>query len=125
MTDKKKFSPAERLRSFLYAWDGMKAMFRTEHNLYIHSVLTIIALMLAFILRIPRLELIALMIVIGMVWVAEIFNTVIEKTMDFITSERHPQIKKIKDMAAAGVLITAIIAVIVGTLIFIPKIQFK
>lgn len=125
MTDKKKFSIRDRLRSFVFAWDGLKAMFRTEHNLYIHSALTIIALVVAFILRIPRFELIALVIVIGMVWAAEIFNTVIEKTIDFITTERQPQIKKIKDMAAAAVLITAIVAIIVGALIFIPKIKFK
>lgn len=56
-----------------------------------------------------------------MVWTAELFNTAIEKVMDFISTERLPQIKWIKDMAAAAVLITALAAVIIGALIFIPK----
>jgi diacylglycerol kinase len=56
-----------------------------------------------------------------MVWVAEIFNTAIEKTMDFISRERHPQIKLIKDLAAAAVLVTAFSALITGAIIFIPK----
>ena len=56
-----------------------------------------------------------------MVWTAEIFNTAIEKTMDFISREKHPQIKLVKDLAAAAVLITAVSAIIVGAIIFIPK----
>ena len=57
----------------------------------------------------------------AMVWMAELFNTAIEKTMDFISKEAHPQIKLVKDLAAAAVLIAAIAAVLVGALIFIPK----
>ena len=121
MSGKKPFSTKDRLRSFVYAWDGIKALYQTEHNLYIHTALTVIAFMLAWVLSIPAVEWIALVIVMGMVWVAEIFNTVIEKIMDFITTEKHPLVKKIKDMAAAAVLITAITALIVGALIFIPK----
>ncbi len=76
---------------------------------------------LAIALRIGRGEWMALVIVIAMVWTAELFNTVIEKIMDFLTTERHPQIKAIKDMAAAAVMVTALAAVIVGLIIFIPK----
>ena len=124
MAERQNFRIRDRLKSFRYAWDGIKAMYQTEHNLYIHTVLTVLAFLLAFLLKVPRVEIIALIIVSGMVWVAEIFNTVIEKIMDFITPEKHPLIKKIKDMAAAAVLLTAIIAVIVGGLIFIPKIFY-
>jgi diacylglycerol kinase len=60
-------------------------------------------------------------IVIGLVWVTEILNTCIEKAMDVITIEHHPQIKIIKDLAAGAVLIAALVAVIVGSFIFIPK----
>ncbi|HEY0750684.1 MAG TPA: diacylglycerol kinase family protein [Chitinophagaceae bacterium] len=124
MAERQNFRIRDRLKSFRYAWDGIKAMYQTEHNLYIHTVLTVLAFLLAFLFKVPRVEIIALVIVSGMVWVAEIFNTVIEKIMDFITTEKHPLIKKIKDMAAAAVLLTAIIAVIVGGLIFIPKIFY-
>ena len=122
MSGKKTFSTKDRLKSFVYAWDGIKTMYQTEHNLYIHTALTVIAFILAWVLSIPAIEWMALTIVMGMVWVAEIFNTVIEKIMDFIITEKHPLVKKIKDMAAAAVLITALTAVIVGGLIFIPKI---
>ena len=97
-------------------------MFQSEHNTIIHLVLTVIAVVAGFMLSISRIEWIALIIVIAMVWTAELFNTAIEKTMDFITKERLLQIKLIKDVAAAAVLITAIAAVVVGLLIFIPKI---
>ncbi|MER3464885.1 MAG: diacylglycerol kinase [Chitinophagaceae bacterium] len=118
----KKFSIKERFKSFTYAWGGVKLLFQSEHNTIIHLVLTVIAVVAGFMLSISRIEWIALIIVIAMVWTAELFNTAIEKTMDFITKERLLQIKLIKDVAAAAVLITAIAAVVVGLLIFIPKI---
>ena len=119
--ERKRFSTKERMNSFGYAWMGLKSALRTEHNTWIHLVLTISAIGLAAFLRIDRLEWMALIIVTAMVWTAELFNTVIEKVMDFLSTERHPQIKIIKDMAAAAVLVSAIAAVIVGLLIFIPK----
>ena len=120
--ERRRFSSKERLSSFAYAWAGLKAALRTDHNTWIHLTLTIIAFGLAIALRIDRGEWMALVIVIAMVWTAELFNTVIEKIMDFLTTERHPQIKVIKDMAAAAVMVTALAAVIVGLLIFIPKV---
>ena len=73
------------------------------------------------VLNIERLEWMALVIVIGFVWMAELFNTCLEKVMNFLSTEKHPQIKLIKDMAAAAVLISSLMAVVVGCLIFIPK----
>ena len=117
----KKFSWKERDNSFTYAWAGIKAVFRTEHNTWIHLVLTCMAMVIGLVLKISPGEFIALIIVMTMVWTAEIFNTPIEKTMDFISREKHPQIKLVKDLAAAAVLITAVSAMIVGAIIFIPK----
>ncbi len=119
--EQRKFSWKERGNSFTYAWDGIKAVLRTEHNTWIHLALTVVALSLGFILKISAGEFMGLIIVMTMVWTAEIFNTAIEKTMDFISKERHPQIKLVKDLAAAAVLITALSAIIVGAIIFIPK----
>jgi diacylglycerol kinase (ATP) len=56
-----------------------------------------------------------------LVWVAEIFNTVIEQVMDFISPTYHPQVAFIKDLAAGAVLISAVIAAITGLIVFIPK----
>ena len=119
--EQKKFSWKERGNSFTYAWDGIKAVLRTEHNTWIHLALTVAALALGFVLKISAGEFMGLIIVMTMVWTAEIFNTAIEKTMDFISKERHPQIKLVKDLAAAAVLITALSAIVVGAIIFIPK----
>ena len=122
MMSRKKFSLTDRLKSFSYAWSGIKAVLRTEHNTWIHLTLTVLAIVMGFVLHVTNEELVALIIVIAMVWITELFNTCLEKIMDFISREKHPQIKLIKDMAAAAVLIAAIVAIIVGTIIFIPKI---
>jgi diacylglycerol kinase len=116
------FSFFHRFKSFAYAWSGIKELLRTEHNTWIHLFLTIIAMVLGFILNIGIGEWAALIICMTMVWTAEIFNTCIEKLLDFISKENHPNIKRIKDMAAAAVLIASFAAVIVGAIIFIPKI---
>jgi diacylglycerol kinase len=62
------------------------------------------------------------MLAIGMVWAAEIFNTSIERIMDYLSKEKQPAIKIIKDLAAAAVLVTALTALLVGAFVFIPKI---
>ena len=116
-----RFSWKARLKSFSYAGSGFRALFRTEHNAWIHFTLTGAALLSGVVLGISRVEWIALVIAFGLVWMAEIFNTCLEKVMDFLTEERHPQIKIIKDLAAAAVLTAAIVAFVVGLLIFIPK----
>ena len=121
MSVRKKFSVRERIKSFTYAGDGFKALLRTEHNAYIHLVLAVASVVLGFVMQISRLEFLILIVVIAMVLVAEIFNTAIEKTMDFISNEKHPQIKLVKDLAAAAVLLSAVAAVVVGCLIFIPR----
>ena len=121
MPTRKKFSLKERIKSFSYARDGFKALLRTEHNAYIHVVLAVASLALGLTLGITRLELMLLIVVIALVLVAEIINTAIEKTMDFISTEIHPQIKRVKDLAAAAVLLAAVAAVVVGCLIFVPR----
>jgi diacylglycerol kinase len=119
--EQRRFSWKERGNSFGYAFNGLKAVFRTEHNTWIHFGLTVVALVLGFVLEISRGEFIAIVLSMSMVWTAEIFNTAIEKTMDFISKERHPQIKLVKDLAAAAVLVSAIAALVVGAIIFLPK----
>jgi diacylglycerol kinase len=116
-----RFSWNARAKSFGYAWSGIRALLRTEHNSRIHLAFTVIAMLLGILLKISRFEFITLVIVMALVWICEIFNTCVEKTMDFISLEKHPQIKLVKDLAAAAVLIMAITAIIVGCLIFIPK----
>lgn len=115
------FSWKARLKSFAYAWDGIVSFFRQEHNAQIHLAITFLVLVLSVILGVNKWEAIAVVFSIAFVWMAEMFNTAIEKTMDFVSTEKHPRIKLIKDISAAAVLIAAIAAVIVGCLVFIPK----
>ena len=118
---KNQFSWKERGASFPYAYHGLVALFRTEHNAWIHGGVTIAALLLSTFLQISKLEWMLLILTITMVWTTEIINTAIEKAMDFITTEKHPQIKIIKDLAAAAVLLSAVAALAIGTIIFLPK----
>lgn len=83
---------------------------------------TIAVIIAAVVLKVRGVEAAVLVIVAGLVWVTEIVNTAIEHLANHITKERHPEIKIIKDLAAGAVLFAAIVAVIVGLFIFIPKI---
>ena len=117
----KKFSWRERGNSFGFAWKGIKALFRTEHNAWIHGGVTVIVTLLSALLGVSLTEAALLVLTMAFVWVAEIFNTALEKAMDFISTEKHPQIGLVKDLAAAAVLVSAVAAVIIGLLIFLPK----
>ena len=116
------FSWKARGASFSFAFRGIVALFRTEHNAWLHGGLTASALLLSMLLRISKTEFMLILIAITLVWITEIINTAIEKTMDFISTEKHPQIALVKDFAAAAVLISAVAAFVIGTIIFLPKI---
>lgn len=119
--DPTKFSVRARLKSFVYAWAGIIRFFKTEHNAQIHLAATAVTIILAAVLKVNKTEAVAVIFAIAFVWVTEMINTAIEKLMDFISLERHPQIKNIKDMAAGAVLVAAIVAVIIGCIVFLPK----
>lgn len=117
------FSWKARLKSFVYAWEGIVRFFRVEHNAQIHLGVTFLVLVLSVALGLNKWEAIAVVFSIAFVWIAEMVNTAIEKAMDLISVEKNPQIKLIKDIAAGAVLVAAIAAVIVGCFIFIPKLM--
>jgi diacylglycerol kinase (ATP) len=117
----KEFSFRKRALSFRFAFNGVKSFFREEHNARIHLVATVTVFTGAWLFRLPLREIILLIIVAGFVWAAEIFNTAVEKIMDFISPARHPQVKLVKDLAAAAVLVAAFTALATGLFIFIPK----
>ncbi len=117
----KKFSILDRLKSFKYAFNGLKILFREEHNARVHFFIMALVIALSLFLDISNLEWVAVALSIGFVFMAEIMNTSIENMADFISPEIHPKIKIIKDLAAAAVIVSAITAVIIGFLIFLPK----
>ena len=117
-----RFSLKKRVASFYYAMDGIRWFFKTEHNAWLHLAATVAvgAMMIKY--PVSNIEAVLLVFSIGFVWASEVFNTCIEKIMDFISTEKHPQIRLIKDMAAGAVLIASITALIIGLIVFIPKI---
>jgi diacylglycerol kinase (ATP) len=121
MNAKRNFSVMERMRSILPAINGLRTAVVSEHNLWIHTVATILVAIIAFLLKVSGTEAGILCLTIGFVWCAELINTAIEKAMDFIAVEKHPAIKLVKDTAAAAVLVAAIAAILTGCFIFIPK----
>jgi len=110
------------IKSFGYALNGLCFFLKNEANAIIHLLGAIAALALCFILHCSVVETVLIIGAAGFVWVAELFNTAIEESMDLISLEKNPQIKIVKDIAAAAVLVAAIIALITGAIIFIPKI---
>lgn len=115
------FSLHARGRSFGYAWQGVRNFFRTEHNALLHLVATVLVVVLAVIFPVTAGEAMAVVLAAGMVWAAELFNTAIEKMMDYLSEEKQPAIKYIKDLSAGAVLVAALTALLVGLFVFIPK----
>jgi diacylglycerol kinase len=106
------------LRSFIYAARGIFLVFRYENNTRVHLAAGLAAIILGIVLEISRLEWIAVIMQIGLVWTAEIVNTALEKLVDMISPEFNPKAGVIKDMAAGAVLVTSVMALLVGILIF-------
>ena len=115
------FSVRARLRSFRFAMEGISSFFLREHNAWLHFMATVVVFILAALVGVTKTELLALVFAIGFVWVAEMFNTCIERVMDFVSVKQDAEIKFIKDLAAGAVLTAAVTALIVGLVVFIPK----
>lgn len=120
-TRNKKFSINERLHSFRYGMNGIKIIFRYEHNFRIHCLLAAIVVFAGIFAGLKETEWLVILIVSGLVFISEIFNSAIEYMADYVSPGYSELIRKVKDVAAAAVLISAIISVISGILIFYPK----
>jgi diacylglycerol kinase len=118
-----KFSISKRMKSFGHAFNGLKVLVREEPNARIHLFAAAIAIGLGWFFNVSGIEWIAILFAIGFVIVTEILNTSIENIADFISPEKHVAIKKIKDLAAGAVLISAIVALIIGLTVFIPYVS--
>lgn len=122
MKEKEKFSIAKRLKSFTYAFNGLKVLFAEEHNSRIHLFATVCVIIAGALLKLSVLEWAAVAFAVGLVFSGEIFNSAIEDLSDVVCPERDDRIKKVKDLAAAAVLVNAIAAAVIGLLVFVPKI---
>lgn len=117
-----KFSLIKNLHRFKFAFQGLKVLVKEEHSARIHLFATVCVLASGFIFKISAFEWMAIIFAAGLVISLETVNSSIENMADFISPEKHPRIKKIKDLAAASVLIGAITALAIGLIVFVPKI---
>jgi len=116
---------ASLLESFNYALEGIIHVLRTHRNMRIHFALAIAVLVAAVWVGVARLELIALLISIAFVLIAEMVNSAIEAAIDMATTSFDPLAKLAKDIAAGAVLIAAVNAVAVGYLVFSHELGHK
>ena len=116
------FSLNKRVKSFGFAFNGLKILILEEHNSWIHILVATIVVIAGYFYQLSALEWIAIVFAIGLVIALEIFNSAIENISDFISPSQDHMIKKIKDLSAAGVLVGAITAAIIGLIVFVPKI---
>lgn len=110
-------------RSFSYALRGIGTVFKEEFNATVHLLAAMVAIVLGIVLKVAWFEWIILVLVMGGVFAMELINTSIENLADLYSRELNPKIKKIKDLAAGAVLVASITALVIGLIIFLPKIM--
>jgi len=106
------------LKSFGYAWNGLKVAVKEEPNLKIHLAIAVVVIAMGFYFHISTIEWTVLLILIGGVISLELLNSAIERLTDLVTKERLPLAGKVKDISAAAVLVASVIALLVGITIF-------
>lgn len=115
------FTLKARILSIRHALDGLVVLIQTQPNAWLHLLATIIAISVGIALELSVAEWRWIVLAIALVWVAELFNTAIEFLCDVVSPDLQEGIKKTKDLAAAAVLIAATGAIVIGLLVFVPK----
>lgn len=110
----------KRMASFGYALKGIGTLLQTQPNARIHLVATLAAVSAGSYFSLNRYEWIAIVLAIGLVWLAEAMNTALEFLTDLVSPDYHPLAGKAKDVAAAGVLLSALAALVVGLIVLGP-----
>ena len=117
----KRFSIRSRLLSFKYAFQGLKWLFLAEHNARIHAVAAVFAIAVGVVLGLSGTEWLFILSAIALVFMAELFNAALEHLADEVSPDYSPLIGKCKDFAAAAALVVACYALVVGGIVFLPK----
>lgn len=110
------------LKGFVYAWQGIGYAFTTQINFKFHAFSGAVVIMLGCFLGLNINEWLWISVAIGLVLVAELFNTALEVLVDLVSPEYHPKAGIVKDLSSAAVLLIAILSAIIGSCIFLPKI---
>ena len=109
------------LKSFVYAFNGLVYAFKTQLNFKIHCIAAIFVVVLGWYVGLSNIEWTLIALAIGLVIVVELINTGIEVLVDLVSPQHHPKAGAIKDIAAAAVLISALMALTIALIIFVPK----
>lgn len=107
--------------SFVYAFQGITGVVKSERNLKIHLSVAVIVIGAGWYFSVSRMEWLVLLSAIFGTITLEMINSAIERTVDLVTEDIHPLAKQAKDIAAGAVLVYAIFAVLIGLIIFLPK----
>ncbi|WP_102274524.1 diacylglycerol kinase family protein [Cytobacillus massiliigabonensis] len=110
------------IQSFGFAFTGIRSVIMNERNMKIHLGISLIVILTGLWLSLSKLEWLFIFLAIGGMLSLEMINTAIERAIDLVTDEYHPLAKDAKDIAAGAVLLYAILSVIIGLIIFLPKI---
>jgi diacylglycerol kinase (ATP) len=111
-----------RAASFRHAWRGLRLLVRTQANARLHLAATVLVVIAGLVLRVSRGEWGLLALASGLVWAAEALNTAVELLADRVSMEHDARLGRVKDLAAAAVLLAAIAAVVVGAVVFVPRV---
>ncbi len=109
----------KEFKSFRHAFRGL-GFLASDHNYYFHFPVGILVLLLGAWFGVSKEEWIWLIFSVGLVWICEALNTAIEKTIDLVHPEKHPLAGKVKDIAAAAVLLAVFVAGTIGVIVFYP-----
>lgn len=112
---------SKRRLSVKHAINGIVHALSTEQNLKIHLIATVAVIIISFVLGLTHIEWAVIILTISSVWITELVNTAIEKTVDLVTTDHHPLAKIAKDVSAGAVLISALCSIIIGLIILLPK----
>jgi len=120
--EKKAWSIIRRGQSFTHAFRGIRLFFTMTPNAFIHVFITVVVILAGIYFKVSSFEWLVLVLTIGFVFVSEVFNTAIEIDINLTSPEYHPYARDTKDVSAGAVLLASIISVIVGLIIFLPKV---
>lgn len=110
----------KQMKSFTFAWKGIMTCAGHEQNITFHLIAAILVVAAGFFLSISHTEWMVVIICVGMVIAAELFNSAIERLVDLVSPDWNKIAGEVKDIAAGAVLVTAIAAAIVGLIVFVP-----
>lgn len=114
----------KRIKSFAYAFKGIATLFTSQPNARIHGVTLSLVVVAGLYFKIERVEWLAITLISALVLSAEAMNTAVEFVVDLVSPDYHPLAGKAKDVAAAAVLLAAFGAIIIGLIIFLPKLTY-